>query len=111
MKLQRKTCAACGIEKPATDFSPYTYDKTKTRLKCRTCVNKAQRDAYQRATGTQRPYRPHPSAAADRIVNDTGRTCTLCGRFKPWSAFNVMKKGINGYCPQCRDCVNNRRTP
>lgn len=43
------------------------------------------------------------------LINDTGRVCTVCGKFKLWEEFNKQCSGINGYCSSCKYCFNNKR--
>ena len=38
----------------------------------------------------------------------TGRTCTYCGEFKPFSEFHKMKTGKYGYRAMCKDCCKEK---
>lgn len=37
-------------------------------------------------------------------VTDEGRVCTICGKFKPWSAFDRNCEGTKGHHSYCRVC-------
>ena len=34
----------------------------------------------------------------------TGRECTKCGEYKPWSSFSKQKQGRNGHSSRCKVC-------
>ena len=38
----------------------------------------------------------------------TGRTCTHCGEFKPFSEFHKMKSGKYGYRAMCKECCKEK---
>lgn len=37
-------------------------------------------------------------------VDDKGRVCTKCKKYKFWSAFNKATKGCRGYRSRCQGC-------
>ena len=37
-------------------------------------------------------------------IDDTGRQCSRCKKFRPWSEFAKNKHGARGYQSWCRDC-------
>lgn len=39
-------------------------------------------------------------------VSKTGRNCSKCDEYKPWSDYYRLKHGINGYASQCKICMN-----
>lgn len=40
-------------------------------------------------------------------VDENGRVCTKCGKYKLWEEFH-KGKGANGYTPQCKQCVKEK---
>ncbi len=44
------------------------------------------------------------------IINEDGRTCNVCGKFKSWDNFYKNRCTKTGYVSKCKDCHNpNRR--
>lgn len=43
------------------------------------------------------------------LVNEQGRICTQCHKYKLWSFYNVFMSGTNGHDSMCIDCRNKRR--
>ena len=39
-------------------------------------------------------------------VDENGRQCTVCGKYKPWDEFTSDKKKPTGHSACCKECYN-----
>jgi hypothetical protein len=91
-----KRCKACEEVKPLEDFHRNKRQADGRAVRCRECVNAAQRDRYA-GKGRAPGYVVHWGVE--------GRRCTGCRVFKPWASFYRQRRGHKGRMARCKSCV------
>jgi hypothetical protein len=91
---ERKTCTACGLEKPISEFHRQASAKGGIRPHCKACGNAKKRELRKRAA---------------KNAQATTRVCEVCGVEKPLEQFRLQGDGYKYRRKECRGCERDRR--
>lgn len=95
MKLGRKVCTCCGLEKDLTEFNRNKAAKDGLHYWCKACSN-----ASRHTTSGERRRRLNSLAVAPPGM----KTCTKCAKVKSKTDFKNRKSAPDGLSWHCRDC-------
>ena len=84
-----RQCSYCEIFKSWSEFGKCKGKTYGHKSKCKECIRKLNGKSIGRT-----------SCAIDEF----GRECPVCGRYKQWDEFGKYKKGVNGHRSQCKQC-------
>lgn len=91
-----RECSKCEVYKP---WSEFTIANNNTTGHCACC-----RECYRRFTEIRQRQRGVKARRVYRI-DESGRECSKCKVYKPWSDFNLSADSKHGHCNRCRKCV------
>ena len=89
--IPTKRCNKCGEDKPIEDFGRTTQHQTGRKLRCKSCVNQAERLTY-----AKKLVNPNPPVASKK--------CSKCGEEKVASEFYLSPNVKSGLSSQCKEC-------
>lgn len=87
-----RECSRCGVFKSWDDF---TKNKRGTRGYQSWC-----RDCFRECAGRQKKK--------EYLITDSGRECSECEQFKPWSEFHKRRDLSTGHASHCKSCRKER---
>lgn len=87
-----RECVVCRTYRPWDQYPPDPTARGGASATCADCA----------------VPRSAPSGGRTPEIGKDGRTCLLCGHFKPWDQFGRRTRGINGRQPLCVPCYNRR---
>lgn len=93
-------CVCCGEIKPAVDFPPQGTVVPHRRKWCQACMESfvGRRDHKDKPTPRLKP------GTKPMAMDDKGRVCAGCKRYKPWDEYGVRRTGTAGRSSRCKPC-------
>lgn len=95
LKIGRKVCTRCGLERSVIEFSKNKNSRDGLHYWCKTCLDESRHNS----SGERRHRLDSLSVAPSDM-----KTCTKCGRVKPKTGFKKRKTAPDGLSWHCREC-------
>lgn len=87
-----RQCSRCEIFKPWSEFAKNKRGTGGHQSWCGDC--------FREYHGRQKKK--------EYLITDSGRECSECGQFKPWSEFHKRRDLSTGHASQCKSCRRKR---
>ena len=87
-----RECSRCGQFKPWLEFAKNKHGTRGYQSWCRDCSREVR--------GSEK--------AKEYLITETGRECSECGEFKPWSEFHKRRDLSTGHSSCCKMCTKKR---